>query len=114
FNFHELMYIVPIYNQRYLNFIYLENKWLVHKYNIRKELLEAEIEEEKSVNYFFQLLNFFFYYFQVIFMLVSRHNPELKRLKENNKRGKIEFFPIDFKFERIGEYSKKFPEIEKF
>lgn len=114
FNFHELMYIIPIYNQRYLNFIYLENKWLVHKYNIRKELLETEIEEEKSVNCFFQLLNFFFYYFQVIFMLVSRHNPELKRLKENNKRGKIEFFPIGFKSERIGEYSKKFPEIEKF
>jgi len=108
FNFHELMYMKPIYNNSYLNFIFFENKWLIHKYGVKKELLKTDIEPQKSVNPIFFILDRIFYFAQLFFMILSHHEPEIKRLKMNSKVGKIEFFPKDFKAKKIEEYSDTF------
>lgn len=105
FNFHELMYMKPIYNNSYLNFIFFENKWLIHKYGVKKELLKTDIEPQKSVNPFLLIADRLFFFLQLFFMILSHHEPEIKRLKMNSKVGKIEFFPKDFKAKKIEEYS---------
>jgi hypothetical protein len=40
-------------------------------------------------------------------MKVSKHNPDVKRLKDNYKRGRIEFFEYDFKEGKIKGYLSK-------
>lgn len=105
FNFHELMFMKPIYNNDYLHYIYFENKWLIHKYGVRKDLLKTDIEPQKSSNLIFLILDKMFYFSQVLFMILSNHKPEIRRLRRNSKIGKIEFFPKDFKAKKIEEYS---------
>jgi len=108
FNFHELMYMKPIYNNDYLHSIYFENKWLIHKYGVRKELLKTDIEPQKSLNLILLILDKLFYFSQLLFMVLSHHRPEIRRLETNSKIGKIEFFPKDFKAKKIEEYSDTF------
>jgi hypothetical protein len=38
---------------------------------------------------------------QVIFMLLMRHEPDLERLWNGFKEGKIEFYPEEFKSKKI-------------
>ena len=108
FNFHELMYMKPIYNEKYVNYIFSQNKWLVEEYGIRKELQETEIQSEGSVNLLLRIFNSIFYYLQLFFMIIRRHNPELERLRKNSKKGRIEFFPNDFKEEKVKHFMAKF------
>ncbi len=97
FNFHELMYLLPIYNEKYINHIYGKNIWLLTKYQIKKELLQSRERKEKGVNFFIKLINVFAYISQITFMVISGHTPEIDRIFRNYKRGRIEFFPSDYK-----------------
>ncbi|PKN02517.1 hypothetical protein CVU76_00540 [Candidatus Dojkabacteria bacterium HGW-Dojkabacteria-1] len=97
FNFHELMYLIPIYNERYINHIYEKNLWLLTKYQINKELLQSRERKKEGVNFVIKVINFLAYISQIAFMLISGHTPEIKRLFRNYKRGRIEFFPSDYK-----------------
>lgn len=97
FNFHELMYLVPIYNEKYLNYIYKSNPWLIKDYFVNKELLQSRERRSRGVNFIIKGLNLLAYLSQILFMLISGHSPQMRRLFKNYRRGRIEFFPSDYK-----------------
>jgi len=106
FNFHELMYLIPIFNERYLNYIYSQNDWLRSDYGVKNELLVSRVFVSKRSNWLVRVINFFFFLLQLLFMIVSSHRPEIGRLWSNYKRGRIEFFPRDYKEKRMEDYLK--------
>ena len=106
FNFHELMYLIPIYNEKFLNYIYSQNLWLREEYGVKKELLLSRIMVSRKRNIFLRIINFLAFFAQLVFMFVTQHNPEVRRLKENFKKGRIAFFPGDYKRKKIDNYLK--------
>lgn len=104
FNFHELMYLIPAYNQRYLNYIYSQNLWLREEYNIKQELLITKENKAKSGSFIISFFNTFAFLSQLLFMLLAKHSPEVKRLKENYKKGRIEFFSSKYKNNKLKKY----------
>lgn len=108
FNFNELMYLIPIYNEKYIKYIYSKNTWLQDEYGVKKELLITKIKPQKRVNFFVRIMNTFFYYLQLIYMKLAKHRPDLERIKKNSKTGRIEFFPKKFRERKIKKYEEKF------
>ncbi len=108
FNFNELMYLIPIYNEKYINYIYSQNRWLETEYKIKKENMITKVKPQKEVNIFLQILNTFLYYLQLIYMKLARHRPDLERIRENSKKGRIEFFPKKFRERKVSNYIEKF------
>lgn len=106
FNFHELMFLIPLYNEKYLNFIYSNNLWLRDSYSVKKDLLFSKISKGKDANLFVKFLNAIFYLLQISFMYISNHKPNVKRIRRNYKKGKIEFFEEYFKKEKLDKYLK--------
>ncbi len=102
FNFHELMYLIPLHNDRYLPYIYKRNPWLSTDYGANKEFFNGRNEREKPVNFLIQVVNYLAYVAQIFFMAISGHKPEIKRILGNYKKGRIEFFPKDFKKNILG------------
>ena len=100
FNLHELMYMIPIYQKRYLSSIFSENRWLETEYLVDKGLFNSKRRVYRGVNIFIVILNYLAYLLQVLFMLISNHKPEIKRIQTNYSEGRIQFFPSDYK-ERI-------------
>lgn len=97
FNFHELMFLVPVFNEKYLNYIFSRNGWLRDEYMVKKELLVCRVWKGSRVNWFVRFLNFLSFPVQVVYMFVSGHGPNLKRLRDNTRKGRIEFFPEGYK-----------------
>lgn len=106
FNFHELMYLVPIYNEKYLNYIYSCNSWLKEDYGVKNDLMINRVVVEKNKNIIFKILNSLAFFFQLIIMMICKHSPEIARLKENFKRGRIEFFDSKQREKRLKRYLK--------
>jgi hypothetical protein len=100
FNFHELMYLIPVYNEGYINYIYSKNEWLISDYFVNRDLLKHRERKNRRVNFLIRILNFFAYVAQILFMIISNHRPEVKRIFSNYKRGSIQFFPAGYK-ERV-------------
>jgi len=111
FNFNELMYLIPIYNEKYLKYIYSQNEWLSKKYGMKEENMITDIKPQKQVNLLFRILNTLLYLFQLIYMKLARHRPDIERIHENSKRGRIEFFPKRFRERKIKNYLKEFKSI---
>lgn len=107
FNLNELLYIKPVYNKDFLNVIYLNNHWLRDKYFVSEKFLNTEVIKVKDVknltrrNLFLVPINTFCFIGQICFMMVMKHNPDYGRLWRGFLDGKIEFFPKDFKKEKI-------------
>lgn len=110
FNFHELMYVKPLFNPEYLEYIYSKNKWLLSDYLVKSDLLRSRVLESRK-SYVLAFLNIIAFYFQFLFMLIANHYPEFDRLKDNNSRGRIEFFEIDYKRKMLKNYLKRFKSI---
>lgn len=106
FNFHELMYMIPIYNEKYTNYIYSQNQWLLDDYGVKKELCINSIFSQKRVGMLLRFLNWLAFQSQLCFMVLTKHKPEVKRLKENFNNGRIEFFNGNYKKEKIEKYLK--------
>lgn len=98
FNFHELIYLIPIYRKKYLKKIFRMNEWLSDKYMIKEELVSSIASESNEVvNIGFRFINICAFLLQLIFMFFTGHKPDINRLLSNYKKGKIEFFPKDYK-----------------
>ena len=108
FNFNELMYLIPIYNEKYINYIYSQNRWLETEYGIKKENMVTNIKPGREVNIFLRILNVSFYYLQLIYMKLARHNPDFRRIQENSKKGRMEFFPKKFRERKVAKYKEVF------
>ena len=111
FNLHELIFLKSIYNKKYKRYILSKNKWLEKEFFVKKELLRSRVIPKKKAFFLVRIINYFAFLAQLIFMIVSKHNPDIKRLKENFRQGKIEFFEYDYKQEKIDNYSKEFKSI---
>lgn len=100
FNFHELMYLMPIYNKQYTEKVYSENLW-IKKYG-HSEVRNIDSSNER--NYIFAFIDFFAMLTMVIYMTILKHNPNYSRIWKNFKKGKIEFYPEHFKEEKLKQY----------
>jgi len=109
FNFNELMYLIPIYNEKYIYYIYSQNRWLGTEYNVKRENMITEVEPQRDANILIKILNKFLYNLQLIYMQLARHRPDLERIRENSKKGRIEFFPKKFRERKVSQYLEKFP-----
>ena len=97
FTFHELFYLVSIYNPDYYLNILSKNDW-VKKYGgvvINRNYFYTQH------HYFLSIINYFAFLSQIIFMKLKKHNPDVKRLFKNYLNGKIEFYPNGFKEEKL-------------
>lgn len=111
FNFHELMFLIPIYQKKYIYRIYSQNNWLRTKYNVKKENLQSKITSKKEANIIIRAFNGVAYILQTVFMQISGHRPDIIRLRRNNDIGRIEFFDSNFKTKILKTYSKEFKSI---
>jgi hypothetical protein len=97
FDFHELMYLIPVYEKKYLKYIYSQNSWLKNSFGVKKELLMSKYRRNGSVNVVIRFFNILAFWSQVLFMSLTGHSPEIERLRKNFRKGRIEFFPEDYK-----------------
>jgi hypothetical protein len=113
FNLNELIYLKPLYNNQYLYVIYLVNDWLKDRYLISDKFLSkdklkvGDLRDIKKRSYFLIPLNFLAFILQLIFMIVTKHNPDLKRLFNGFKEGKVEFYPKDFREEKLKNFRSR-------
>jgi len=109
FNLNELIYLKPIYNRNYLNVILLLNNWLKEKYLITDKFLGkdrlkvGDVKDVMKRNYFLIPLNFISFILQLTFMIVKKHEPDIGRLFHGFKEGKVQFYPKDFRKEKLGD-----------
>lgn len=106
FNFHELMFLIPLYNEKYIYYIYSNNPWLRKLYFVKKDLLYTKISSDRDANIFLRFLNYIFFLLQILFMCIANHKPDIKRIIKNYKNGRIEFFEAGFKSDKIDKYLK--------
>ncbi len=104
FNMHELLFMIPLYNEEYKRYIFSVNPWLEKDFCVKKELLKSRTIPKERVFFPLRVLNFLAFVGQLIFMFISGHNPEMKRLVENYKKGRIEFFEYSFRIEKLEKY----------
>jgi len=105
FNFHELMFLKPVYNKEYIYQIYLKNEWLFDDWGIKPcSKQEKYVKKNNVIKKVFDETCFLI---QLSFMFISNHAPDLHRLVRNNNIGRIEFFPCEFKLKKIKEYKRK-------
>jgi hypothetical protein len=107
FNLNELLFLKPIYNEEYLRVIFINNPWLNERYLVSNEFLQKEWVRIKDVkdlakrNYLFFIPNLIAFLGQVVYMALMRHSPDLKRLWNGFREGRIEFYPKDFRKEKL-------------
>jgi hypothetical protein len=107
FNLNELIYLKPVYKKEYIKVIYLNNPWLKDKYFLSKQFLDqssvkvGDIKDLAKRKFLLIPINFLLFILQILYMLVMNHNPDLNRLWKGFLQGRIEFFPKDFKEEKI-------------
>jgi len=109
FNLNELIYLKPIYNENYLYVFFLLNNWLKEKYFIidkflgKDRLKVGDIKNVMKRNYLLIPINFIVFILQLIFMLVTKHEPDIGRLFRGFKEGKVQFYPKDFRKDKLGD-----------
>jgi predicted nucleotidyltransferase len=107
FNFNELIYMKPIYNEEFKQLIFLNNMWIKDRYLVSNKffyfdgLKVGDVKELTKRNYFLLFINLIAFIGQLLFMIFMRHNPEVSRLWKGFKKGKVEFYPQEFKKEKL-------------
>ncbi len=94
FIFHELIFMIPVYNEKYYEKILNINYKLMENYCTKKRKKELPNKNEEV---FFKIFNHIAFLLQYTYMIIKRHRPNYKRLSKNNKKGRIEFFPEDYR-----------------
>lgn len=108
FNFHELVFLIPVYNSKYLRYIFSNNEWLRKEFFVKKENFHSRVYTDRKRNLFFRFLNSISFFVQTLFMTIAGHGPDIPRLKRNNELGKIEFFEEDYKKNILERYYNEF------
>lgn len=97
FNFHELMFLKPIYNREYKKYILAQNEWLREEFRVKKELLRTRIIAGKKAFILIRAINYLAFLAQVLFMFIAKHDPDISRIKRNFRKGRIEFFENNYR-----------------
>jgi len=103
FTLHELIFMIPVYNKDYHEYLLSINADLLKDFGIEKK--KANLNKKRYI--FLKPLNSIAFHIQLLYMFLMRHKPDLNRMYKNNKLGRIEFFPKDFQSEKLKEYNKK-------
>jgi predicted nucleotidyltransferase len=111
FNFHELMYLIPVYNERYINYIYSQNPWLEKEFFVKKENLISRESPRRKTFFLIGVLNYLAFLSQLLFMSIVGHRPDIETLRKNYNKGRIEFFEHDYREEVMKNYLKEFKSI---
>lgn len=100
FNLHELYYMVPIFNENYRDYVLMKNDWLVSKFGLAG-VTSGYLPEKDSftADAFLRIMNFLAMLGQLLFMIL--HKPNYGRLLKNYQKGRIEFYPENFKKEKL-------------
>jgi hypothetical protein len=107
FNLNELIYLKPLYNKNFIHVIFLSNSWLEEKYLVSEEFLGKEklkvgdLKEIGKRNYFLTIINFVAFLLQILFMIFTNHDPDIKRLFVGFREGRVQFYPKGFKEEKL-------------
>ena len=102
FNLNEIVSLIPVYNEKYFMNILRNNMWLFDRYFVSRKLLDIKYKHNSTRRYpLYYAVNILFIIPQVLFMLLLNHKPDIRRIKDNFKRGRIEFFPKDFRKEKL-------------
>ena len=107
FNLNELLYLKPIYNEDFIKVIYLSNPWLKDRYFVSDKFLNrdsikvGDIKNLARRNVLLIPVNFLFFLVQILYMVIMHHDPDFQRLWNGFLHGRIEFFPKDFRGEKI-------------
>ena len=105
FNFHELMFLKPVYNENYMHYIFFVNEWLFNDWGVK--LYSGSAGYTKNTNLVKKVLNEICFLVQLAFMYISNHSPDYARLRRNNNIGRIEFFPQEFKSKKMKNYRER-------
>ncbi|MCD4756569.1 hypothetical protein K8R20_03070 [bacterium] len=103
FNLNELLFLKPVYKKEFLSVIFLQNSWLKEKFLVSESFLKKEdirmgmLKGLSKRNYLLFPVNCFCFCGQFVFMLLMRHRPDVRRLLRGFGKGRIEFFPRDFR-----------------
>ncbi len=93
FNLHEIYYLKHVYNPDYFDKILASNQW-IRSWGGVVPVSDITL---KRMSIFREAMNLYFFLPQLLFMFLSRHKPDVKRIFQNYLSGKIEFFPANFK-----------------
>ncbi len=93
FNLHELYFLKPVYNEIYYEKVLNSNQWLREWGGV----IGRPEPEMKRMNIISEAINLYFFIPQLLYMMIKHHTPEIKRIFKNYIKGKIEFYPNDFK-----------------
>lgn len=100
FVLHELLFMIPVYKEEYYEKILNINYKLLENYCIKRK--KEYVNTSKNIPLIFLDKTAFF--LQYMYMLFRNHRPNWKRLVRNNKKGRIAFFPEDFRRKKMEEF----------
>ncbi|KKR05585.1 MAG: hypothetical protein UT34_C0002G0092 [candidate division WS6 bacterium GW2011_GWF2_39_15] len=103
FNFHELYFMRPVYNSTYMNTILIKNAWVRNFGGYFNQTVSDVSDNIRGRSMVFRIIETIAFLSQLLFMVVTKHKPDIKRLLANNRKGRIEFFDEGFK-ENVLEY----------
>ena len=106
FNLNEIISLIPLYKKEYLGVLFNQNEWLFDKYLVSRKVLKENMQisskkEGNRRNFLLSIFNLMCLSLQILYMLITRHDPDIGRIRENYQKGRIEFFPKDFKMKKI-------------
>ncbi|MCB9790986.1 hypothetical protein H6764_03120 [Candidatus Nomurabacteria bacterium] len=102
FTLHEMLRMIPIYNEDFYKEILGANQW-IERFHIPAPRLNTEIKSTEGIikKAFYRLTNFFAFASQLSYMLLSRHKADVSRLIHGYQKGDIRFYPKDFNQEKL-------------
>jgi len=109
FVLHELLFMIPVYNEKYHDEILNINFELLKHFGVDRK--EQKVKDERNI--FFEFLNKTAFTLQYLYMFIRRHSPDYQRLLGNNAKGRIEFFPKDFEAEKLKKYEESLIEFDE-
>jgi hypothetical protein len=107
FNLNEILFLKPIYNERFQKVIFLNNPWLKDSYLLSEEFLGmdklkvGDVKDLTKRNHILFPINLLAFVAQLLFMVIMRHEPDFERLFKGFREGRVEFYPKDFKNDKI-------------
>ncbi len=107
FTFHELFYMIPVYNEGYYSQIMNENLWVRGFGGVVKKMEVGKTEKVKQGIVFF---NWFLMILQIMYMFFLFHKPDLSRIIREYRDGKIMFYPKGFKEEKVVSFEERYEE----
>jgi hypothetical protein len=108
FNFHEMLHLINVVNPEYKNKVLAVNQWLNSEYGVEQNLSnKVNIKRNRII----RPINHLAYFLQYQFMKLMKHEPSSNRIERNYKKGKIAFYPENFRQEIQKDYELAFKEL---